>query len=50
MPLEPQIAEDLLGLMEAHSELTDVQRLIIKLAATMLVEDAQPEKEIEILA
>ena len=47
MPLEPQIAEDLLGLMEGHSELTDVQRMIIKLAATMLVEDAHPEKEID---
>jgi hypothetical protein len=47
VPLEPQIAEDLLGFMEGHSELTDVQRSIIKLAATMLVEDAHPEKEID---
>jgi hypothetical protein len=47
VPLEPQIAEDLLGLMEGHSELTDVQRSIIKLAATMLVEDAHPGKEID---
>lgn len=43
MPLQPQIAENVLALMEGEPELTQTQAVILKMAAALLWQDELPE-------
>lgn len=43
MPLQPQIAENALALMEGEPELTQTQAVILKMAAALLWQDELPE-------
>jgi hypothetical protein len=44
MALRPQLAEDVLSLIQKHPDITQTQEVVLKLAATLLAEDVMGEE------